>query len=381
MKRALITIIVLLDAYILVYLGGGVLPAAVFVVFVAAFFLPACVLLMRLSTLRAMPADLRLTAAAVLVVIIAVPWFFARKALPFPPAILDVVLCLMLSVAAAKFGRLAATINEFRPVLIRSRFVVMAVLPVLFALVWLGYAVPANGQVLFHGLFAVDFGNLVSVVATLRASPFLPLAAIADGGWVNYHWLYFTLPAELADFCGVRIPAFNALILTNLLMAVLLVHTLMTLIAKLYPRNVRTAQWTMAIVLFAPFTGYYYQIAASRLPLGWFAMPVRNHLVLSPLNSMIVFGNNTFALVLALFAAMMLERWNSGTPPSRCRSRNVRAVDGDRLQRHASSAARGRVDPLAAAWAHRTPGCRAHCSAGDWRHRHGDVCGHARSRR
>lgn len=309
MKRALIAIVVLLDAYCLVYLGGGVLPAAVFVVFVAAFFLPACALVMRLPALRAMPSDLRLSASAVLMVIITVPWFFARKALPFPPAILDVVLCLIVSVAAAKFGRLAATINELRPVLIRSRFIV-ALLPLLFALVWLGYAVPANGQVLFHGLFAVDFGNLVSVVATLRASPGLPLAGIADGGWTNYHWLYFTLPAALVDFCGVQIPAFNALILTNLLMAVLLVHTLMTLIATLYPRHERTAHWTVAIVLFAPLTGYYYQIAASRLPLGWFAMPERNHLVLSPVNSMIVFGNNTFALVLALFTAMMLERWN-----------------------------------------------------------------------
>ncbi|HEV7573157.1 MAG TPA: hypothetical protein VGQ21_16775 [Thermoanaerobaculia bacterium] len=309
MKRALTAILVLVEVCIVIYLGGGVLPAAVFFAFVATFLLPACALMMRLPALRAMPGDLRLSAAAVLVVILAAPWFFARKALPFPPAILDVVLCLILSVAALKFGRLAATINELRPVLIRSRFVA-AVLPVLFALVWLGYAVPANGQVLFHGLFAIDFGNLVSVVATLRASPSLPLAAIADGGWINYHWLYFTLPAALVDFCDAQVPAFNALILTNVLMAMLLVHTLMTLISTLYPRTERTTQWTVAVVLFAPFTGYYYQIAASRLSLGCFAMPVRNHLVLSPLNSMIVFGNNTFALVLALFTAMMLARWN-----------------------------------------------------------------------
>ncbi|MGA8810536.1 MAG: hypothetical protein WB973_21905, partial [Thermoanaerobaculia bacterium] len=137
MKRALIAIILLLDAAILVYLGGGAVAAAIFAVFVAAFFLPAVALLMRLPTLRAMPADLRLTAASVLAVIIAVPWFFARKAVPIPPAIADVALCLILSVAAAKFGQLAATIRELRPLLIRSR-VVIAVLPSLFALVWLG---------------------------------------------------------------------------------------------------------------------------------------------------------------------------------------------------------------------------------------------------
>jgi hypothetical protein len=311
MKKTIIAAVALLDAAILVHLAGSVLAALVFLVFVAGFLLPACALILRLPHLRTMPPDLRLTTASVLVVLLAVPWFFVRKVLPFPPAIADVAVCVILVAAAAKFAAARATIEELGPAWKRSRFVVSIVLPLLFALAWLGYAVPAGKDVLFHGLFAIDFGNLVTAVATLRASPFLPLAAVTDGGPVNYHWLYFTLPATLADFCGAAIPGFNALILTNLLMASLLVHTLATVISTLYDQSTwRATQLTVAVTLFAPFTLYYYQAVAARFPLGWLAMPTRNHLILSPVNSMIVFGNNTFALVLVLFMAMQVERWN-----------------------------------------------------------------------
>lgn len=311
MKRLIIAACVLFDAAVLVHLAGGVLAAAIFVVFVGAFLLPACVLAMRLPHLRGMPADLRLTAASALVVMLAVPWFFVRKVLPFAPAIADVVICLILTGAAMKFGEIRATLEELGPSLRRSRFVIAIVLPIVFVLAWLGYAARSGKDVLFHGLFAIDFGNLVSIVATLRASPLLPLAAVADGGALNYHWLYFTLPATLVDFCGVAIPAFNALILVNLLMAALLVHALSTAVSMMAGQLGRRAtQIAVAVVLFAPFTIYYYQAIAARVSLGWLAMPTRNHLMLSPVNSMIVFGNNTFALVLVLLIAMELERWN-----------------------------------------------------------------------
>ncbi len=311
MKKSLIAAAVLFDAVVVVHLASSVLTAAVFFVFVSAFLLPACVLAMRLPHLRAMPSDLRLTAASAVVVMLVVPWFFVRKVLPFAPAIADVVLCVILTGAAAKFGALRATLEEIGPALRRSRFVVVIMLPLLFALAWLGYEVPDGKDMLFNGLFAIDFGNLVSDVATLRASPLLPLTAVTDGGSLNYHWLYFTLPATLTDFCGAAIPAFNALILVNLLMASLLVHTLCTVVSTLHPQgDRRTTQLAVAIALFAPFTVYYYQALAARVSLSWLAMPTRNHLMLSPVNSMIVFGNNTFALVLVLFTAMEVERWN-----------------------------------------------------------------------
>jgi hypothetical protein len=311
MKRALFAAALLFDLAVIVDLAGGVVPAAVFALFAGAFLLPACVLALRLPPLRAMAADVRLTAASALVVVLAVPWFFVRKVLPFPPAIADAVICVILLAAAAKFGAVRASFDELRPALRRSRCIVAIVLPLLFALTWLGYGVRTGSEVRFHGLFGIDFGNLVSVVATLRASPGLPLAAIADGGPLNYHWFYFTLPATLAGFCGAAIPACNALILVNLLMASLLVHTLATVVRMFRPQSDRrTIQLTVAVTLFAAFTVYYYEVLATRIPLGWLALPTRNHLMLSPLNSMIVFGNNTFALVLVLFTAMEVEHWN-----------------------------------------------------------------------
>jgi hypothetical protein len=309
MKKLILIAVILLDAAIVVHLAGGLIGAIVFVVFIGAFFLPACALAMRLPHLRSMPADLRFTAASVLVVILIVPWFFVRKLLPV--TITDLVCCAVLTAAAVKFGRLRAFLSDLGMAWQRSRFVVTIVLPVLFALVWLGYGAPVGQDVMFHGLFAVDFGNLVSIVSTVRASPLLPLAHLADSGPLNYHWFYFTLPAMLTDFCGVAMPAFNALILVNLLTAGLLVHTLMTIVAALDPQSDRrTAQVALAVALFAPFTIYYYQTVDAHFHLGWLAIPTRNHLLLSPLNSMIVFGNNTFALVLALFTATQVERWN-----------------------------------------------------------------------
>jgi hypothetical protein len=302
---------VLLDTLVLIDLAGGVRAAAVFFVFVAMFLLPACALVLRLPHIRMMPPDLRITAASALVVVLVVPWFFVRKFLPFVPAFTDIAACVILSVAAAKFGEVRASIAELAPAMRRSRFVVLIVLPILFALTWLGYAVRSGKDVLFHGLFAIDFGNLVTVVATLRASPLMPLAAVTGGGPVNYHWLYFTLPAMLTNFCGASIPAFHALILINLLVASLLVHTLSSVVSAFCaPVNRRTTQVALAVALFAPFSLYYYQLIAARLPLGWLAMPTRNHLILSPVNSMIVFGNNTFALVLVLLTALLVERWN-----------------------------------------------------------------------
>lgn len=311
MKKAVIAAVVVLDAIILVQLAGSVIAAAVYLVFVLAFLLPACALILRLPPLRTMPPDLRLTAASVLVVMLMVPWFFVRKLLPFAPGITDVAVCVILIGAAMKFAAVGATLEELRPALKRSRFVVLLVLPLLFSVTWLGYAVRTGKDVLFQGLFAIDFGNLASAVAILRASPLMPVAAVTDGGPLTYHWLYFTLPATLADFCGAAIPASNALILCNLLMAALLVHALATVIVTRFPEiRQRTVQLAVAVILFAPFTTYYYQAAASRFSLGWLAMPTRNHLLLSPLNSMIVFGNNTFALVLVLFTGLQVERWN-----------------------------------------------------------------------
>lgn len=255
-----------------------------FVAFVALLVAPAVALARRVAP---MPV------AALLVIVAAVPWYFFRKALGVP-LVVDVA-----TAAGLLFSAIRA--RAFRRPVLRVPLVTLVLLPLLFALVWLGWRAPAGNDVRLYGLFAIDFGNLVTVLSTVRASPMLPLSYVAGGGPLSYHWLYFTIPAALADAFGGSMPNANALVLCNLLVAMLLVETVASMV-----EDRRAA----LLVLFAPFTTYFYQAAAARLPLGPLAMPTRNHLLLSPLNSMLTFGNNTVALLLALAALLQLERWN-----------------------------------------------------------------------
>jgi hypothetical protein len=225
--------------------------------------------------------------------------------------VVDAASSIALTCAAVRFGSPRVLFDELRPAFRRLIVPVLVVLPVIFALVWLGFEVRTGDEVRYYGLFAIDLGNLASTVSALRAAPMLPLSFISGSGPLAYHWLYFVLPAMLANFLGARIPSANALILMNLVMAALFVHTVTAVAAWFNPKlPARSAIWAALLVLFAPFTVYFYQTAAARFPTGWFAMPTRNHLLLSPLNSVISFGNNTFALVLALITIVSLERWN-----------------------------------------------------------------------
>jgi hypothetical protein len=308
-RKGLIAAIVVLDALLLLHLAGGLVPALMFAAFVAFIVAPAVVLARRVAP---MPI------AALLVIVAFVPWFFARKAIGMP-AVVDVATAAILTAAALRVylsfrakrgiprhenaggwkGWKGEETDAFQPSSLQ--ILTFVVVPLLFSIVWLGWNAPVRSDVRWYGLFGIDFGNLVSVVSTLRASPMLPLAYVAGTGRLSYHWLYFTIPAALADAFGGTMPNANALLLANLLMAMLLVQTAASIVDD---------RRAALLVLFAPFTTYFYQAAAARLPLGPLALPVRNHLLLSPLNSMLTFGNNTVALVLALAALMQLERWN-----------------------------------------------------------------------
>jgi hypothetical protein len=258
--------------------------------FVALLWLPAIALLHRLFR------DVVHAAAAA--VLLAVPWYFLRK-LAAHPLPFDAASCALATLAATRTGATRELLAAARPTLSRARWL-LALQPLVAALAWLGWNAPAGNEVREYGLFAIDFGNLVSVVSTLRASPMLPLSFVDGGGPLSYHWLYFTLPATLADFLGASMPNSTALWLANLLLAWLLIYAVTTV------ASARAA----VLMLFAPYATYFYQAVAARIPLGPLALPARNHLLLSPLNSMLVFGNNTFALVLALVVLVSLERWN-----------------------------------------------------------------------
>lgn len=230
-----------------------------FLAFVAAFLFPAIVLVSRAPYVRDLPPDLRFTAAAIVVVLLSTPWYFARKALGMPLAF-DAVTCVVLIALAVR-----------KPFELRTSRLTLAV-PVVFSLAWLGYAARAGYSVRFHELFASGFAKGVSIVSSLRASSMWPLAFVVDGGPLREPWFHFTLPAMLADFLGLSMPNANALILANLLIALLLVHTV---------ASVAQGIWPAAIALFA---------------------------VVAPVQSMIAFGDHTFVLILVLFAIAMFRR-------------------------------------------------------------------------
>ncbi len=310
-KKAVLAVTVLaVDLGVVIYLGGGIAAAGVFVLFLAFFLLPAAVIAARAPLLRNMPAELRITAASAVVALLAVPWYLVRKALAMTMPF-DIAASLLLTFLAVRFASPRALLAELRPVLRRLGIPVLIVLPLLFALVWLGFEVRTGSEVRYYGLLAVDFGNLASVVSAIRISPMLPQSYVAGGGSFSYHWLYFSLPAMLSDYLGTTMPSANALILTNLLVAALLFHTLVVAASWFDEQGGgRYAMRAAAVAAFASFTTYFYQVAARRFPIGWFALPTRNHLLLSPLTSMLIFGNNTFALVLALLTIVELDRWN-----------------------------------------------------------------------
>jgi hypothetical protein len=273
-QRALAAAIVVLDLAVVVHLAGSLRAAAMFVAFVGCIVVPVVFL-----------------ARSPIVILAAVPWFFLRKATGMP-FVVDVATAAVLIACAFRWGS--------RP-RVRMPAVTFAVVPILFALVWLGWNAPVGNEIREYGLFGIDFGNLVAVVSTIRASPMLPLSYVAGAGPLSYHWLYFTIPAALADFGGGSMPNANALVLANLLTAMLLVQAV---------ASIASNRVAAAVVLFAPFTTYFYQALAARIALGPLALPTRNHLLLSPLNGMITFGNNSVALVLAIVALVQLETWN-----------------------------------------------------------------------
>ncbi len=273
-QRALAAAVIVLDLAVVVHLAGSLRAAAMFVAFAACIVVPVVFL-----------------ARSPIVILAVVPWFFLRKAIGMP-LLVDVATAAALIACAFRWGA--------RP-RVRMPAVTFVVVPLLFALVWLGWNVPVGNEIREYGLFGIDFGNLVAVVSTIRASPMLPLSYVAGTGPLSYHWLYFTSPAALADFGGGSMPNANALVLANLLMAMLLVQAV---------ASIASNKVAAAIVLFAPFTTYFYQAIAARIALGPLALPTRNHLLLSPLNGMITFGNNSVAIVLAIVALVQLERWN-----------------------------------------------------------------------
>jgi len=195
--------------------------------------------------------------------------------------------------------------------------------PALAALVWVGFEVHHGGALRYYGLFTIDFSNLAGMVALIKDSPGAPAFVTAGSGPLHYHWWFFTVAAWLSEFAGAHGRAASALALTTLVAAGVLAAALSAFVADHLRRHAselservrhRVATLTAAIVIVAPLSVYAYQFVVNHVNRPWFTVGNRNSLLLSIVNSMSTFGNNTLALTLVLLISEWLR--DTGERPS-----------------------------------------------------------------
>jgi len=186
-----------------VCLGGWplVLP---FVLLVGGVLLPAAALLADGLRGSGVSDEMRVCAGGFGALLLAIPVYFLRRALPIPPALFDGVLGLGMLGATAATGALGRYLRAAgTPVFRAAGWLLAGVVPAVCCLVWLGFEVARAGGIRYYGLFNVDFANLAGVAAMIKTSPRAPEWVTAGGGPLHYHWWFFTIPAWLSEVAGV----------------------------------------------------------------------------------------------------------------------------------------------------------------------------------
>jgi hypothetical protein len=297
------------------YLGGPSLLVP-YVLFVVGLLLPVASLLADGLGGVGLSDELRLCAGGAGALLLAIPGYYLRRALPVPPAVADVALAAVALAAALRTGALRRAVRTaLSPTFRAAGWLLGGVIPLLACLVWMGFEVSHGGVLRYYGLFTIDFSNLAGMVAMIKASPGAPAFVTAGSGPLHYHWWFFTVAAWLSGFAGVHGRGSSALALANLTAAVLLAAAITAVVAEHVRRRamalseraqVRLAAASAAVVVVAPFSVYAYQFLVAHLHRPWFTVGVRNSLLLSVVNSMSTFGNNTLALTLVLLVVQLL---------------------------------------------------------------------------
>jgi len=303
---------------LLSWVSGGPLVLLQFGLFLGVFLLPALAVVSAFFARVLGPKTLSVFLAFHTLVMLLVPLFLLRKAVAPWGVTLDVLLIVVVCAAAGRnevrafLGRWGAATAVART----APFVVLGV-SVIFALLWLGFETVEGERLWYEGQFGVDFGNLSNVVTLLRISPDVPLHEVPGAGALNYHWLFFALPAYFCEFAGWDIRSTDGLVLCNGFVACLFYLWLLEAAALLIPeggsQKVRHA--TALVVVFASNINYATDAISSLLPFDVLAALGRNHLILSPLNSMANFANNTLAVGAILTLPSLLSAWNHRREP------------------------------------------------------------------
>ena len=280
---------------------------------VLGILFPLASLIASSRTFRELPPGLRVSLSLCVALLLAAPGFRLRQVMPVPPLAADLLLILFCAAPSLATGAFRRWIADLRSEEIRAAWPWLAVaIPALFVLTWMGFGVVAGDNIRFYGLFPVDFCNLTSVTALLDQAHGRPLAAVDGAGPLQYHWYFFALPAWMGGFLSLRSPLTHTLILSNWLAACVLFLTLCeTARAWMARPRPAVAALIAAVVVFAPLSTYAYQFLIAVLRQPWFTTGQRNHLLLSIVNSMAVFGNNTLALAMALLVLLLVKHWNT----------------------------------------------------------------------
>lgn len=238
-----------------------------------------------------------------------IPVYLLRKLTLFPHYYFDMIFVAILWFFFYKITLYKKIIKLFKSDDLRKSIpILLIVLPACFYLIWLGNGVNFKDKIRYFGLFPVDFGNLASVVTLIKISDFLPLSDVAGSGLLHYHWFYFVLPAYFCDFMGGEVNSANALILTNLVVAFNFFYILLEFVRIVIQPTLGlySRVFAVSVVLFAPTIIYFYQELSIILAVDSFNLGVRNHLLLSPINSLVNFGNNIVAIGLIIILCMRL---------------------------------------------------------------------------
>lgn len=297
----------------LLYLAGGVLPAARFLLFSAGIVFPLAALLTSSPLASTLTPEKRALLGLCLAFVAVAPLFYVRRALPLPGGVLDLVALTLLSGAALMSGSYLRWLRDlYSPRLRPAALTIFVGIPLIFALAWAGFEVISPEAVRYYGLFVIDFGNLTSIVSLLKASPGLPLLPVEGSGSLTYHWFYFTFPAWVSTFAGGDMPNSRALILCNLETAALLFIALVeSARAGASAHLIRLPHVAAAVVAFASFVTYFEHGLVRVFGVAMLALPDgRNYHLLPIVQGMVDFGNNTFAVALALMILLLLDEWN-----------------------------------------------------------------------
>ena len=301
-----VCLLLVMDLFLLLMLGG-MQSSIKFLLVTILMVVPMAVVIGR-AAFSGVTANEKLSTAGgfFVLMVLLVPIYLLRK-LADNPQVFDLVIILLSLVALFRTSRQGfgdwrrswsfATGKEYL-------YIVSALL-LMFNLVWLGYEVHVEDKVRFYGLFTVDFGNLVSVVSLLRIGDFLPQVDTSIAEQLYYHWFYFVFPAFFSEFLGWQVDSSTALIISNFLVAAFFAVLMIGFVEQ--NQNGRRSSLAIvtavAIVIFAPTVVYFYQKAVEYFGVDWFSLGLRNHLLLSPINSLINFGNNIVAIAFILMAA------------------------------------------------------------------------------